>query len=136
MTKLVERETRAALTLGALGVVYGDIGTSPLYTVKEVFNPELGVPLDAFHLIGAISVIFWGLMLVVSLKYVILILRADNRGEGGIMALPALWGGALCWGDSGLPPALSVLRAVAGLEVATPAFKPFVLPISIGIIIG
>ncbi len=156
MTKLVERETRAALTLGALGVVYGDIGTSPLYAVKEVFNPELGVPLDAFHLIGAISVFFWGLMLIVSLKYVVLILRADNRGEGGIMALTALaskaagstprrrlvllligvFGGALFYGDSVITPAISVLSAVEGLEVATPAFKPFVLPISIGIIIG
>src|SRR5512140_2107563 len=153
MTKLVERETRAALTLGALGVVYGDIGTSPLYTVKEVFNPELGVPLDAFHLIGAISVIFWGLMLVVSLKYVILILRADNRGEGGIMALTALaskaagttprrhlvlllvgvFGASLFYGDSVITPAISVLSAVEGLEVATPAFKPYVLPISIAV---
>ena len=77
-------------TLGAMGVVYGDIGTSPLYTMKEVFSPATGMPLDAAHLIGAVSVIFWGLMLVVTLKYVLLILRADNRGEGGIMALTAL----------------------------------------------
>ncbi|HWI82368.1 potassium transporter Kup [Ramlibacter sp.] len=150
------RESRAALTVGALGVVYGDIGTSPLYTVKEVFNPALGVPLDAAHLVGAISVIFWGLMLVVTLKYVILILRADNRGEGGIMALTALaskaaggaarrrlvllligvFGGALFYGDSVITPAISVLSAVEGLEIATPAFRPYVLPISIGIIIG
>ncbi len=73
-----------------MGVVYGDIGTSPLYTMKEVFSPATGVLLDAAHLIGAVSVIFWGLMLVVTLKYVLLILRADNRGEGGIMALTAL----------------------------------------------
>jgi hypothetical protein len=73
-----------------MGVVYGDIGTSPLYTMKEVFSPATGIPLDATHLIGAVSVIFWGLMLVVTLKYVLLILRADNRGEGGIMALTAL----------------------------------------------
>ncbi len=73
-----------------MGVVYGDIGTSPLYTMKEVFGPATGIPLDAAHLIGAVSVIFWGLMLVVTLKYVLLILRADNRGEGGIMALTAL----------------------------------------------
>ena len=156
MTKTVERETRAALTVGALGVVYGDIGTSPLYTIKEVFSPERGVPLDAQHLIGAVSVILWGLMLVVTLKYVILILRADNRGEGGIMALTALaskaagstarrrlillligvFGGALFYGDSVITPAISVLSAVEGLEVATPAFKPYVLPISIGVIIG
>ena len=84
------RRPLPALTLGALGVVYGDIGTSPLYTLKEVFGPATGVPLDARHIVGAVSVIFWGLMLVVSLKYVTLILRADNRGEGGIMALMAL----------------------------------------------
>src|SRR4030095_13157919 len=90
MTSSTSGETRAALTLGALGVVYGDIGTSPLYTMKEVFSPHTGIPLDAQHLIGAVSVIFWGLMMVVSLKYVLLILRADNRGEGGIMALTAL----------------------------------------------
>ncbi|HOZ66584.1 MAG TPA: KUP/HAK/KT family potassium transporter, partial [Burkholderiaceae bacterium] len=75
-----KRESVAALTLGALGVVYGDIGTSPLYTMKEIFNPANGIPLDATHLIGAVSVIFWGLMMVVTLKYVLLILRADNRG--------------------------------------------------------
>src|SRR3954467_6817117 len=90
MTNSVGRESRAALTVGALGVVYGDIGTSPLYTMKEVFNPEHGVALDAPNLVGAVSVILWGLMFVVTLKYVILILRADNRGEGGIMALTAL----------------------------------------------
>src|SRR2546430_14489676 len=84
------RQGLAALTLGAIGVVYGDIGTSPLYTIKEVFSPGTGVPLDAVRLIGAASVIFWALMFVVTLKYVVLILRADNRGEGGIMALTAL----------------------------------------------
>jgi KUP system potassium uptake protein len=156
MTTTVGRESRTALTVGALGVVYGDIGTSPLYTIKEVFNPDRGVALDAQHLIGAVSVILWGLMMVVSLKYVILILRADNRGEGGIMALTALaskaagttpkrrlilllvgvFGGALFYGDSVITPAISVLSAVEGLEVATPAFKPYVLPISIGVIIG
>lgn len=156
MTTTVGRESRTALTIGALGVVYGDIGTSPLYTIKEVFNPDRGVTLDAQHLIGAVSVILWGLMMVVSLKYVILILRADNRGEGGIMALTALaskaagrtpkrrlilllvgvFGGALFYGDSVITPAISVLSAVEGLEVATPAFKPYVLPISIGVIIG
>ena len=78
------------LALGALGVVYGDIGTSPLYTLHEVFSPAIGIPLDALHVIGATSVIFWALMFVVTLKYVVLILRADNRGEGGIMALTAL----------------------------------------------
>lgn len=156
MSKKSERESLAALTLGALGVVYGDIGTSPLYTMKEVFSPATGIPLDAAHLIGAVSVIFWGLMLVVTLKYVLLILRADNRGEGGIMALTALaanaagktpqrrtilllmgvFGAALFYGDSVITPAISVLSAVEGLEVATPAFKPYVLPISVAVLIG
>ena len=141
------------LTLGALGVVYGDIGTSPLYTMKEVFNPSHGVPLDAPNIIGAVSVILWALMVVVTLKYVVLILRADNRGEGGIMALTALaaagtparrtvllltgvLGAAMFYGDSVITPAISVLGAVEGLESITPAFKPFVLPISVAIIIA
>src|SRR5574343_1411180 len=84
------RHNLGALTLAALGVVYGDIGTSPLYTVKEVFAPHTGVALNATNLVGAVSAIFWALMLVVTLKYVILILRADNRGEGGGLALTAL----------------------------------------------
>src|SRR6187431_979619 len=77
------RQGMAALTLAAIGVVYGDIGTSPLYTVKEIFSPATGVPLDSLHIVGAVSTIFWALMVVVTLKYVILVLRADNRGEGG-----------------------------------------------------
>jgi KUP system potassium uptake protein len=152
----IQRESVAALTLGALGVVYGDIGTSPLYTMKEIFGPTTGVPLDSTHLIGAVSVIFWGLMMVVTLKYVMLILRADNRGEGGIMALTALaakaagttngkriallltgvLGAALFYGDSVITPAMSVLSAVEGLEVISPNFKPYILPISIGIMIA
>ena len=156
MHKFAGREGLAALTLGAMGVVYGDIGTSPLYTMKEVFSPATGVPLDATHLIGAVSVIFWGLMMVVTLKYVLLILRADNRGEGGIMALTALaahaagktphrrtvllltgvLGAALFYGDSVITPAISVLSAVEGLEVVTPLLKPYVLPISITVLIG
>ena len=137
------------MTLGAMGVVYGDIGTSPLYTMKEVFSPATGIPLDDLHIMGAVSVIFWGLMMVVTLKYVLLILRADNRGEGGIMALTALaveaagtsphkrlgllllgvFGAALFYGDSVITPAISVLSAVEGLEVVTPTLKPYVLPI-------
>ncbi len=156
MTKASNRESLAALTLGALGVVYGDIGTSPLYTMKEIFSPATGIPLDATHLIGAVSVIFWGLMMVVTLKYVLLILRADNRGEGGIMALTALaakaagntpqkriillligvFGAALFYGDSVITPAISVLSAVEGLEVVTPAFKPYVLPICAAVLVG
>ena len=150
------RESMAVLTLGALGVVYGDIGTSPLYTMKEIFSPANGIPLDAAHIVGAVSVIFWGLMMVVTLKYVLLILRADNRGEGGIMALTALaahaagktqrrrtvllltgvLGAALFYGDSVITPAISVLSAVEGLEVVTPLLKPYVLPISIAVLVG
>ena len=156
MNKTANREGLAALTLGALGVVYGDIGTSPLYTMKEIFSPATGIPLDAAHLIGAVSVIFWGLMTVVSLKYILLILRADNRGEGGIMALTALaakaagktphrrtvlllmgvFGAALFYGDSVITPAISVLSAVEGLEVVTPTLKPYVLPICTVVLIG
>ena len=156
MTTTNSHGSTAALTLGALGVVYGDIGTSPLYTMKEIFSPATGIPLDATHLIGAVSVIFWGLMVVVTLKYVLLILRADNRGEGGIMALTALAakaagktpksrvillltgviGAALFYGDSVITPAISVLSAVEGLEVVTPALKPYVLPVSIAVLIG
>ena len=155
-TRETNRESLAALTLGAMGVVYGDIGTSPLYTMKEIFSPANGIPLDAVHLIGAVSVIFWGLMMVVTLKYVLLILRADNRGEGGIMALTALaanaagktphkrtilllmgvFGAALFYGDSVITPAISVLSAVEGLEVVTPLLKPYVLPISATVLIG
>jgi len=147
------RQGLGLLTLGALGVVYGDIGTSPLYTMKEVFHPANGVPLDAPDIVGAVSVIFWALMVVVTLKYVILILRADNRGEGGIMALTALaaggtparrtlllltgvLGAALFYGDSVITPAISVLGAVEGLEVITPTLKPYVLPLSITIIVA
>jgi KUP system potassium uptake protein len=149
-------QSHAALTLAALGIVYGDIGTSPLYAVKETFNPSYGIPLIAENVIGGISAIFWSLMIVVSLKYVTLMMRADNRGEGGIMALLALasssvrsrprlhgWvltvgliGAALFYGDAVLTPAISVLSAVEGLEVGTSALKPYVLPISVGVLIG
>ena len=156
MSTTAQRSGTAALTLGALGVVYGDIGTSPLYTMKEIFSPAIGIPLDAPHVVGAVSVIFWGLMLVVTLKYVLLILQADNRGEGGIMALTALaakaagttpqrrsalllvgvLGAALFYGDSVITPAISVLSAVEGLEVITPAFKPYVLPICAAVLVA
>ena len=150
----VHRQGTAALALLALGVVYGDIGTSPLYAVKETFNPQYGIALTPQNILGGISAIFWTLMIVVSLKYVILVLRADNRGEGGIMALLALatravrdrpklagtllaigvFGAALFYGDAVLTPAISVLSAVEGLEVGTEAFKPYVVPISVGIL--
>ena len=146
----------AALTLAALGVVYGDIGTSPLYTVKEIFLPATGVPLDAPHLIGAVSSIVWALMLVVTLKYVVLVLRADHHGEGGGLALTALAaqavagrarlrhgllllgvaGATLFYGDSIITPAISVLGAMEGLSVITPALTPWVLPVSLTVLVG
>ena len=148
----------AAMTLGALGVVYGDIGTSPLYTLHEIFVPVtgMGVPLDTQHIVGAVSTIFWGLMLVVTLKYVILILRADNNGEGGAMALTALaahaaggtpqrrtlimlvgmFGATLFFGDSVITPAVTVMGAVEGLEVVTPALKTYIVPLSVLILVA
>jgi len=150
------KQTTAALALLALGVVYGDIGTSPLYAAKETFNPDHGIPLTDINVVGGVSAIFWTLMIVVSLKYVTLILRASNRGEGGIMALLALatasvgarprlrnallaigvFGAALFYGDAVLTPAISVLSAVEGLEVGTSAFKPYVVPIAIGVLLA
>jgi KUP system potassium uptake protein len=150
------RKPLAGLTLAALGVVYGDIGTSPLYAAKETFNPVHGIPLTAVNILGGLSTIFWSLMVVVSLKYVILIMRADNKGEGGIMALLALassavrdhpkWrapimvmgivGASLFYGDAVLTPAISVLSAVEGLEIGTAAFSPYVVPIAVGVVIA
>ena len=155
-SKTPSQQTTAALALLALGVVYGDIGTSPLYAAKETFNPEHGIPLTPDNLFGGVSAIFWLLMIVVSLKYVTLVLRAGNQGEGGIMALVALatdavrdrpriglalmgigvFGASLFFGDAVLTPAISVLSAVEGLEVGTAAFKPYVVPIALGVLIA
>jgi KUP system potassium uptake protein len=152
----LRRQGTAALTLGAIGVVYGDIGTSPLYTVKEIFAPATGVTLNTTNLIGAVSVIFWALMLVVTLKYVTLILRADNRGEGGGLALTALaaqavrsrpglrrgllllgvFGATLFYGDSVITPAISVLGAMEGLQLVAPALAPYVIPITVAIVLA
>jgi KUP system potassium uptake protein len=147
----------AVLALAALGVVYGDIGTSPLYAIKEVFgNAHHPVPITPANVLGILSLVFWSLIVVVSFKYVALILRADNRGEGGIMALMArvlaedklaprarrvalslgLFGAALFYGDGLITPAISVLSAVEGLEVATPVFTPYIVPLTIGILVG
>ncbi|MFL6187019.1 MAG: potassium transporter Kup [Actinomycetes bacterium] len=154
MNDTIRRQSLAALTLGAIGVVYGDIGTSPLYTMKEIFGPGVGLPLDAPHLIGAVSTIFWALMFVVTLKYVLLILRADNHGDGGIMALVALvqqsvsgrrrtflitigiLGAALFYGDSMLTPAISVVSAVSGLQIASPSLAAQIVPFSVAILIA
>src|SRR5258705_11719272 len=150
------RSSTAGLTLLALGVGFGDIGTSPLYAVKETFSPDHGIPLTAENILGGLSTIFWALMIVVSLKYVVLIMRADNKGEGGIMALIALaqqairkqrrwkvprpliglFAASLFYGDAVLTPAISVLSAVEGLEVGTSAFKPYVVPIAVIVIVA
>ena len=150
------KQATASLALLALGIVYGDIGTSPLYAAKETFNPAHGIALNTANILGGISCIFWALMVIVTLKYVTLVLRADNRGEGGIMALLALaakavgdkpklrrvlftigvFGASLFYGDAVLTPAISVLSAVEGLEVGTDAFKPYIVPISMGLLIG
>ncbi|WP_301100743.1 potassium transporter Kup [Propionivibrio sp.] len=145
-----DRKRLNALALAALGVVYGDIGTSPLYALKEVFgSPHHPIPITTDNVLGILSLVFWALMMVVTGKYVLFIMRADNRGEGGIMALMALalhkekegswrrnaivtlglFGAALFYGDGVITPAISVLSAVEGLEVMTPTFKPFVIPL-------
>jgi len=151
-----QKSSTAGLALLALGIVFGDIGTSPLYAVKETFAPGHGIPLNTENILGGLSTIFWSIMVVVSIKYVMLIMRADNKGEGGIMALLALVssafkgegdararapilmlgviGAALFFGDAVLTPAISVLSAVEGLEVGTAAFKPYVVPIAVAVI--
>jgi len=146
----------AVLALAALGVVYGDIGTSPLYAVKEVFAGNHPIPVTEANIFGSLSLFFWALIIIVSIKYVIFIMRADNRGEGGVMAMIALalheaqgspkqmkvimivgiLGAAMFYGDGMVTPAMSVLSAVEGLEVATPAFKPFVIPITMLVLFG
>src|SRR6266480_5265505 len=146
----------AGLTLAAIGVVFGDIGTSPLYAAKETFNPDHGIPLNTANVLGGLSAIFWSLMIVVSIKYVILIMRANNKGEGGIMALLALassavkdhprwiapimmlgvFGASLFYGDAVLTPAISVLSAIEGLEVGTVALKPYVVPVAVGVLLA
>lgn len=146
----------AVLALSALGVVYGDIGTSPLYAVKEVFAGNHPIPITEANIFGSLSLFFWALIVVVSIKYVTFITRADNRGEGGVMALIALalhdaegkprqmkmimiigvLGAAMFYGDGMVTPAISVLSAVEGLEVATPALKPFVIPITLLVLFG
>lgn len=146
----------AALAMGALGIVFGDIGTSPLYALRECFSGANHVDLNATNIYGMVSLVFWSLFLVVCVKYVFFVLRADNKGEGGILALSALvdrtgvktprmhqvvimlglLGTALLFSDGIITPAISVLSAIEGLDVATPLFKPFVLPLSIVVLAG
>ncbi len=145
------------LALAALGVVYGDIGTSPLYAIRESFYGPHGIPVTPGNVLGVLSLVFWSLVLVVTIKYHIVIIRADNKGEGGVLALMALvngsrlargltprrimivlgiFGSALLYADGALTPAISVLSAVEGLEIATPALASWVIPVTLGILIG
>jgi KUP system potassium uptake protein len=150
--------TLPALALGALGVVYGDIGTSPLYAMRECFSRHHGLAVTPANVLGILSLIFWSLVMVICVKYVAFVTRADNRGEGGVLALIALtrsgnaersgprgpflllllglFGTALLYGDGMITPAISVLSAVEGLQVATHTFEPYVIPITILIILG
>ncbi len=163
----------AGLALATLGVVYGDIGTSPLYALRESFSELYGIALTEANILGVLSLIFWSLIIVISVKYLVFVMRADNHGEGGIMALTALvtpqraavpgggavpedgaaqpegisrrrnvlillglFGAALLYGDSMITPAISVLSAIEGLEVATPIFRPYIIPITIVILVA
>ena len=146
----------ALLALGALGIVYGDIGTSPMYALRECFFGPHSVPPSPENVLGVLSLIFWSLIVVVSVKYLLFVMRADNRGEGGILALMALamqrprgqahksrpvlmtlgiFGAALLYGDGMITPAITVLSAVEGLSVATPVFEPYVVPVTLVIIV-
>ena len=150
-----EKSGLGATALAAMGVVFGDIGTSPLYTMKEVFGGHHPLAVTPENVLGILSLVFWALTITVSLKYVLFITRADNKGEGGIMALTALalrtanasprilwlmsalgiFGAALFYGDAVITPAMSVLSAVEGLNVVTPLLTPYVLPITVAILI-
>jgi len=156
----------AGLSLAAIGIVFGDIGTSPIYAFREAFHSSYEIASVSENVMGVLSLIFWSLIIVISVKYLGFVMRADNRGEGGIVALTALimspgtptspdelpvretrnrrwllgmaglFGAALLYGDSMITPAISVLSAIEGLEVATPVFRPFVIPITIGILLA
>jgi len=145
----------AGLIVGAIGVVFGDIGTSPLYTLKEAFSPHYGLVANHDTVLGILSLVFWALMLVVTLKYVTIIMRADNEGEGGIMALMALaqrtlpkgsrsayavgilgiFGASLFFGDGVITPAISVLSAVEGLEIAAPQLHSWIVPVTVVVLL-
>src|SRR3954451_12185333 len=144
------------LAIGAIGIVFGDIGTSPIYAFRETFAGHHTLIPDSLHIYGVLSLIFWSMMIIVTLKYVTIIMRADNKGEGGSLALLALinrsLGGqkrwtsgivllgvfatALFYGDSMITPAISVLSAVEGLTTVNTGLGPFVVPIAIGILVG
>jgi len=150
-----ERTPLALMSLAALGIVYGDIGTSPLYAFRQCFSEYGGIAANTGNILGIVSLIFWSLILVVSVKYLGFVMRADNRGEGGVMALIALLtvrirsprvlavvvtigmlGAALLYGDGTITPAISVLSAVEGLRIATPALDPYIVPITVAILVA
>ena len=154
-----QKSSTAVLTMAALGIVYGDIGTSPLYAFKEAFNGPHALALNEANVLAALSALFWAIMLIISVKYVWLILKLDNEGEGGVLALTALahrlvkdrkhserlaafvitagvFAAALFYGDAIITPAISVLSAVEGISVATPQFEKFIIPITIGVLVG
>src|SRR5690242_16686462 len=144
------------LVIGAIGIVYGDIGTSPIYAFRETFAGHHTLIPDKLHIYGVLSLIFWSMMIIVTLKYVTIIMHADNKGEGGSLALLALinrtlsgkkkwtsgiillgvFATALFYGDSMITPAISVLSAVEGLTTVNAGLAPFVVPIAIGILVG
>jgi KUP system potassium uptake protein len=146
----------AKMAVGAIGIVFGDIGTSPIYAFRETFAGHHTLNPDQLHIYGVLSLIFWSMMIIVTIKYVMIIMRADNKGEGGSLALLALinrsttstkkWGGgivmlgvfatALFYGDSMITPAISVLSAVEGLTTVNAAMQPFVIPLAIAILVG
>ncbi len=152
MQPLATRRSAAALSLGALGVVFGDIGTSPLYALRESLAGEHALSVDETNVIGVLSLMLWSLILVVTVKYLLVVMRADNHGEGGILALASLvkgstslgrpllllglFGTALLYGDGMITPAISVLSAVEGLDVVEPRLDRFVVPIVVVILIG
>ena len=150
------QKSLVGLVVGAIGVVFGDIGTSPLYTLKEAFSPHYGLVANHDTVLGILSMVFWALMIIVTVKYVTIIMRADNEGEGGIMALMALaqrtlpkdsrsayavgilgiFGASLFFGDGVITPAISVLSAVEGLEIAAPELDAWVVPITVGVLLA
>jgi KUP system potassium uptake protein len=151
------RRHQLALAIGAIGIVFGDIGTSPLYALRECFSPVHGIAVERDNIVGIVSLLIWALSLVVCVKYLLIVLRADNRGEGGILALVSLVsryipkgsvkrkaliallgiiGAALLYSDGMITPAVSVLSAVEGLELISPKFVPYILPLSILVLVA
>ena len=149
------KQALPAITVAAIGVVFGDIGTSPLYALKEIFNGHHPIPVTPENILGVLSLVFWAIIILVTIKYVAIIMRADNRGEGGSLALLALvteraknprlswiitllgiFAAALFYGDSMITPAISVLSAVEGMEIITPELTPYIIPITLGILTG